>query len=260
MGMLFAVIGFLIIDSFFHLIPKLFSLDIVSWLAYACILFILVHHVAKLTGLGGMGDLGVKAHFGWKRNLRIGFLISSGIWIAMYVLLWGFADFQVVGVKKAPEAILLFIEILGVMLLSSLMNNLIVTGYVFAHLKGKIRNGSLLLISAIIFAMDDVWLVGFSLSNALFSLVLGLSLGYVLLKTGSIWMGTGIHMGLGVMYSLVNGVPGSEAAKGLLITAAGENALFAYEHVYTFAATAMLLVILIIYPRLKLNSAHTYKY
>jgi hypothetical protein len=260
MGKLFAVIGFLIIDSYFNLIPKLFSLDAVTWLAYACILFILVHHVAKLTGLSGMGDLGVKAHYGWKRNLRIGFLIGFGIWAALYLLLWGYGDFQVVGVKKAQEAILLFIEILGVMLLSSLMNNLIVGGYVFAHLKGKIRNASLLLVSAIIFALDDVWLVGFSLSNALFSLVLGLSLGYVLLKTGSIWMSTGIQMGLSVVYSFVYGVQGKEAAKGLLITATGENASFVIEHAHTFAAAAMLLVILIIYPWLKLNSAQTYMY
>jgi membrane protease YdiL (CAAX protease family) len=258
MEKLFAVIGFLIIDLYFNLIPKLFSLETVPWLLYAFLFFILAHQVAKLTGLGGMEDLGVKAHFGWKRNLRIGLLLGGGTWAAMYLLMWGFGDFQIVGVKKAPEAILFVIEVVGVMFLGSLMYNLIVRGYIFAHLKGKIRNVHLLLVSSLIFALDDIWLVGFSLSNALFSFILGLSLGYVLLKTGSIWMSTGMHMGISVMYCFVYGVPGSEAAKGLLVTTSGDNVSFALEHAHTIAAIVLLLVILVIYPWLKLNSAHTY--
>ncbi|HTG68950.1 MAG TPA: CPBP family glutamic-type intramembrane protease [Candidatus Udaeobacter sp.] len=260
MGMLFAVIGFLIIDLYVNLIPRLFPLDTVSWLLYACLFFVLAHHVAKLTGLNGIGDLGVKAHFGWKRNLRIGFLFGAGIWAAMYLLLWGFGDFEITGVKKAPEAVIFVIETFAGMFLGSLINDLIVRGYIFAHLKGKVLNVYLLLISAFIYALDDVWLVGFSISNTIFSVILGLSLGYVLLKTGSIWMNTGLHMGLNVMYCFVYGIPGHEAAKGLLLTTPGGSRSFLLEHAHILAAIVLLLVILAAYGRLRLNSANKYMY
>lgn len=256
MGILSAVIGFLIIDLYFNLIPRLFELDTVSWLIYACSFFILTRHVAKLTGLSGMGDLGLIAHFGWKRNLRIGFLCGAGIWAVMYLLLWGFGDFQVIGVKRAPEAVIFAIEVLTVLFLGSLINDLIVRGYVFAHLKGKIRNVYLLLISAFIYALDDVWLVGISISNILFSIVLGLLFGYVLLRTGSIWMNTGIHMGINVIYSFVYGIPGREAAKGLLIIKHSGSSSFLMNHAGILAAILLLLVILAAYGRLKLNSVN----
>lgn len=254
MGLVLAWIGFLIIDIYFNLVPLLYPLNTVLWLMYACFFFVLAHHVAMLTGLKGISALGVKAHYGWKRNLRIGFLFGAGIWAAMYLLLWIFGDFQVEGIKKAPQAIIFMVEALAGMFLGSLINDLIVRGYVFAHLKGKIRNMNLLLLSAFIYALDDVWLVGFSIQNTIFSVLLGLTLGYVLLRSGSIWMNTGIHMGLNVMYCIVYGIPGREAAQGLILTAPGNAHSFSLENAHIFAAVLLLLVIVLAYGRLRINS------
>ncbi|MDQ8734936.1 CPBP family intramembrane glutamic endopeptidase [Paenibacillus sp. LHD-38] len=256
MSMLFAIIGFMIIDLYFNVVPLLYPLNTFLWLTYACFFFVLAHHVAKLTGLGGISDLGIRAHYGWKRNLRIGFLFGAGIWAAMYLLLWAFGDFHVDGIKKAPQAIVFILEVFAGMFLGSLINDLIVRGYVFAHLKGKIRNVYLLFISAFIYALDDVWLVGFSVQNTIFSIVLGLTLGYVLLRSGSIWMNTGIHMGLNVMYCLVYGIPGREAAQGLFLIVPGNDHSFLLENAHIFAAILLLLVIVLAYGRLRINSTN----
>ncbi|MGM0881829.1 MAG: CPBP family intramembrane glutamic endopeptidase [Bacillota bacterium] len=258
MGLLFAVMGFLIIDLYFNLIPQLIPLGTVSWLLHACLFFVLAHHVSKLTGLNGIGDLGVKAHYGWKRNIRIGFFYGAGIWAMMYLLLWAFGDFQVIGIKEAPESLIFLIEAFAGMFLGSLINNLIVRGYVFAHLKGKVVNSLLLLISAFIYALDDVWLVGFSIQNTIFSMILGLSLGYVLLKSGSIWMNTGIHTGLNVMYCIVYGIPGREEAKGLLLINRGASESFLLNHAHILAAIVLFLVVFVTYSRLRINSVNQY--
>ncbi|OIK16476.1 hypothetical protein BIV60_04165 [Bacillus sp. MUM 116] len=65
------------------------------------------------------------------------------------------------------------------------------------------------IISLILYALDDSWNEGFSISNTLFSLILGLSLTYAIYKTGSLWADTGIHWGLNVCYGIFNGTLGS---------------------------------------------------
>ncbi|CAM4413008.1 CPBP family intramembrane metalloprotease [Paenibacillus alkaliterrae] len=256
MAFLFPVMGFLILDLYFNLIPHLLPSGTVFWLLYACFFFVLAQHVSKLTGLRGLADLGIKAHFGWKRNLRIGFIYGAGIWAVMYALLGVFGDFQVIGFKKPPEAVIFLIEAFAGIFLISLINDLIVRGFVFAHLKGKIPSVALLLLSAVIYALDDVWLAGFSIQNTVFSVILGLSLGYVLLKSGSIWMNTGIHWGLNMMYSFVYGIPGREDAKGLLLTnPAGAGDSFLLDNAHIFAAILLFIIIFATYNRLRINSA-----
>ncbi|MBD2871328.1 CPBP family intramembrane glutamic endopeptidase [Paenibacillus arenilitoris] len=253
MGILQAIMGFLILDLYFNLIPHLIPLGTVPWLVYAIGFFVLAHHVAKLTGLDGIGSLGVSSHYGWKRNLRIGIAYGSVLWAMMYTLLWLFGDFRVTGVKAAPEAVILLIEALAVMFLGSLINDLIVRGYVFAHLKGKMRAGLLLLLSSAIYAADDVWLAGFSMQNAIFSMILGLSLGYALLETGSIWLSTGIHWGLNAMYCLVHGIPGREEAKGLLLAEQGTSGASMLDNAHIIAAALLFIALFITFGRLRVN-------
>lgn len=171
-------------------------------------------------------------------------------------MLWIFGGFQVIGIKEAPGSIIFLVEVFAGMFLGSLINELIVRGYVFAHLKGKILNSLLLLFSAFIYGLDDVWLVGFSIQNTIFSLILGLSLGYVLLKSGSIWMNTGIQMGLNVMYSFIYGIPGREDAQGLLLINRGASDSFILDNAHILAAIVLFLVVFVTYSRLRINSVN----
>ncbi|WP_169507552.1 CPBP family intramembrane glutamic endopeptidase [Paenibacillus harenae] len=248
--------GFLIIDLYFNLIPHFIPLGTVPWLLYAAFFFVLARHVARLTGLNGIRDLGMKAHYGWKRNLRIGFVYGTVIWATMYMLLWIFGNIRVTGVKVAPESVIFLIEALAGMFLGSLINDLIVRGYVFAHLKDKIPSLLLLLLSAMIYAVDDVWLAGFNVQNTVFSMILGLSLGYTLLKTGSIWMSTGIHWGQNVMYGFVYGIPGREGERGLLLTEQGPGNSFILNNAHIFAALMLLLVVFFTYSRFRINTVN----
>ncbi|MCK6257104.1 CPBP family intramembrane metalloprotease [Fictibacillus sp. KIGAM418] len=106
--------------------------------------------------------------------------------------------------------------------IGSFLNDIIVRGYVFGHLRDKINEKWIFLISVLLYALDDSWNEGFSLSNTLFSLVLGLSLTYAFYRTRSIWADTGIHWGLNVCYGIFNGMLGSTEG-GIFITADNPN-------------------------------------
>ncbi|MBS4205010.1 CPBP family intramembrane glutamic endopeptidase [Lederbergia citrea] len=105
--------------------------------------------------------------------------------------------------------------------ISSFLNDIIIRGYIFGHLKDKINGKWIFIISILIYAFDDSWNEGFSLSNTLFSIALGLSLTYSFYRTRSIWADTGIHWGLNVCYGIFNGMLGSSDGGVFIIT---ENA------------------------------------
>ncbi|MCM3685311.1 CPBP family intramembrane glutamic endopeptidase [Mesobacillus subterraneus] len=92
--------------------------------------------------------------------------------------------------------------------LGSLINDIIVRGLVFNFFKDRVPLVKLMVIAILLYALDDIWLEGFSINNTIFSIVLGLSLTYAFYTTNSIWANTGIHVGLNVVYGLFYGVSG----------------------------------------------------
>ncbi len=114
-----------------------------------------------------------------------------------------------------------FVVLIG-FFLGSLMNDMLVRGIVFAIFKDKLTFPYLFLIALILYALDDAWNEGFSVNNTIFSLALGLSLTYAFFKTNSIWMNTGIHFGINVVYGLFFGVSG-KAGDGIFLFTVNEK-------------------------------------
>ncbi|MFS0576932.1 CPBP family intramembrane glutamic endopeptidase [Sporosarcina sp. 179-K 3D1 HS] len=238
-------LGYLVLDLYFNLIPILVNLNTVMWILYAVAFFPLAHYLVKLTGLNGLHALGLKFHNGWKRNLMFGFAIGFTFWLGMEGILYASHTFSVVGIKGLSAGIFFMLQALVGLFLGSLINDIIVRGYVFAHLKNKVNLPYLLLISAFVYAIDDLWYEGFSIHNTLFSIILGLSLGYVFLKSGSIWMTTGIHWGLNIVYCIFYGIPGRESNKGLLLIERYNISSFFIDNISILVAFFMFIFIMI---------------
>ncbi|WP_138754996.1 CPBP family intramembrane glutamic endopeptidase [Paenibacillus sinopodophylli] len=256
MKMLFGLMGFLIINLYMNLVPRLFEVNrALSFMLYVCAFMVLVHWVAKLTGLRGVGALGLTGHYGWKRNMRIGILFGACLSGALYVYMAKLGVFQVGEMLAMPAAAAFLAKAFSVAIFVSLMNELVVRGYVFAHLKGKIHSVFLVLLAAVIYALDDVWLTEFNASQALASAVLGLSLGYVLLRTNSIWMSAGIGTGVSFVHSLFFGVPELASGNGLFVVVFDEGSSHLMNMAESYASLVLLIVILLVYDRMRINKA-----
>lgn len=125
----------------------------------------------------------------------------------------------------------------------SLINDLIMRGYVINLLKNKLHIAWVFTISILLYALDDYWYAGFSLSNMIFSVILGLSLTYAFYKTGSIWANTGIHYGLNVAYGLFFGMVGSPESS-IIIVKENINETMLSEVLYYLIPTIMFLLVL----------------
>ena len=182
-------------------------------------------------------------HTGWKKNFFISFLIGFGFWMVMFGIQFYVGDLEFVGVHDPVNVIMPVLEVFVGYLVGSLINDLIVRGYVFNILKDKLHIVWVFIISILIYALDDYWYAGFSLRNCIFSIILGLSLTFAYYKTGSVWADTGLHYGLNIAYGLFFGLVGNSGSGIFIVKETGHETAFSSLLNYIIPALMFIFVL-----------------
>ncbi len=196
MAGLFPLMGFLIIALFYRLVPSLLPGGLAFWLLYAIGAIVLARHVARLTGLKGLADCGAHAHYGWLRNVRVGFLMGFFMWAIMYVC-FGRLSIDVYGAPEyGQQAGWTSALQLPVWLLAPLLYEWLIRGYLYAQLGSRLSAAPFVLLTSSLCALEQAWSTGLDGREALLAFASGLPLGYLLYRTGSIWLSAGLHAGM----------------------------------------------------------------
>ncbi|MFJ5715985.1 CPBP family intramembrane glutamic endopeptidase [Neobacillus sp. NPDC093127] len=218
------IAGFIVLDLYLNMgIAK--SSQFLLQVLLVLLFFPLLKGILMLTKVKEYKGIGISFHPKWWRNTVIGFIIGFSFWLMKYILVYLFGGFEITGGKPFPEMIMSLLMVMLTFLVGSFLNDIIIRGYVFGHFKERIPLKWVFIISLILYALDDSWNEGFSLTNTLFSLILGLSLTYAVYKTGSLWGDTGIHWGLNVCYGIFNGTLGSSDG-GIIISRYEPQSMF----------------------------------
>ncbi|MEH7386389.1 CPBP family intramembrane glutamic endopeptidase [Bacillus sp. JJ1521] len=218
------ILGFIVLDLYLNMgIAK--SSNFFLQVLLVLLFFPLLKGILMLTKVKEYKHIGISFHRKWWKNMLFGFIIGFSFWLLKYILTYLFGGFEITGVKSFPEIINSLLMVMLIFLVGSFLNDIIVRGFVFGHLKERIPVKWVFIISLILYALDDSWNEGFSITNSLFSLILGLSLTYAIFKTGSLWADTGIHWGLNVCYGIFNGPLGSLDG-GIVITEFEQQSMF----------------------------------
>jgi membrane protease YdiL (CAAX protease family) len=215
------MIGFIVLDMYFAIVTTQVGNPFLQFGA-TLVFFPLAYFIAKWVGLDGLKGLGLLFHHGWKKNFFYSFLIGFSFWMLWYGIEFQIGQLEYVGIKPPRELFMPIIEVFVGFFVGSLINDLIIRGYVMNLLKGRIHILWIFTISILLYALDDYWYAGLSIHNIIFSILLGLSLTYSLYKTGSIWADTGIHYGLNIAYGLFYGLVG-KAGGGIFIIKTGQD-------------------------------------
>jgi membrane protease YdiL (CAAX protease family) len=223
-NLLLGIIGFFFLDLYFNLFAIQFSNSYLQ-LTFILLFFPIAHLIGKLVGLSGLNGMGVHFHKGWGRNFSISFLIGFSFWAIWNAYYFLSGEYIFGGLNHDFWGMPLLEVIVGY-LLGSLINDIILRGYLINMLRDKLNIVMVLSISIILYALDDFWYAGFSLSNIIFSIILGLSLTYAFYKTGSIWATTGIHFGLNMAYGLLFGQNGKPNSSLIIVDKSGTENLF----------------------------------
>jgi membrane protease YdiL (CAAX protease family) len=219
-----AILGFIVLDLYLNIgiaQSSHFFLQVMLVLLF----FPLLKGILMLTKINYYKNIGISFHSKWWKNIIIGFGVGFSFWLIKYLLVYLFGGFEISAVKPFPEMLMSLLLVMLLFLVGSFLNDIVVRGFVYGHLKERIPMKWVFMISLILYALDDSWNEGFSIINSLFSLILGLSLTYAVLKTGSLWANTGIHWGLNVCYGIFNGPLGSPDG-GLIITKFEQPSMF----------------------------------
>ncbi|WP_152681190.1 CPBP family intramembrane glutamic endopeptidase [Neobacillus vireti] len=229
-------------DLYFNLVPVQLGNPYFQF-ASTLIFFPLAYYIAKWVGLDGLKGIGLVFHKGWLKNFLFSFGFGFVFWLVWYgIEFWG-GQLEFVGFKKPAEVIMPVILVLVGFFVGSIINDLIIRGYLFTLLKKKIQIGWAFSISILIYALDDYWYAGFSLSNVIFSIILGLSLTFAFYKTGSIWADTGIHYGLNVAYGLLFGLVGNSGSAVFIIKETGHETVLSNSLYYLVPAAMFIFVL-----------------
>jgi membrane protease YdiL (CAAX protease family) len=239
-----AVVGVLALDLYFVFVPSLLGSPFLQFAAYL-VFFPLAHFIAKWVGLNGLKGMGLLFHQGWLKNFILSFWIGFSFWILMYGIQLLSGDLKWMGVRESSDLLMPFLMIMVGFFIGSFINDLIVRGFVINLLKDKLHVGWVFTVSILIYTLDDYWYAGFSLSNFIFSVILGLSLTYAFYKTGSIWANTGIHYGLNVAYGLFFGMVGSPGTSIFIVEEAVNESLLS-EVLYFFIPALMFINVLVV--------------
>ncbi|NEM97365.1 CPBP family intramembrane metalloprotease [Pontibacter sp. BT327] len=203
------IVGFLLLDLYFNLIPRLITLDVLPWLAYAFGFYAVAHLFARyVLKLKGVTDFGLQLHKGWFKFLMLGFVIGLLNWCVKYLAFYQMGKFEVTGMMETGYIVPMLAQALVGMLLASAMNDVICRGYWLPYFRRNNLMAFYILFTTIVYALDDSWNEGITITNFIFSAVLGISLAYTVVKTGAIWMAIGIHWGANMMYRAMFGFNG----------------------------------------------------
>lgn len=242
------VLGFILLDIYLNVfIAK--TNNIVFQLLLVIFFFPLVKGILIGTQVTYFKNIGIAFHQKWKSNLITGFSIGFGFWLMKYMIVYFLNGYEIVKVKSFPEAVISFFFVFFAFFIGSFLNDIIIRGYIFGHLKDRINKKWIFFISILAYALDDSWNEGFSLSNTLFSLILGLSLTYAFYRTRSIWADTGIHWGLNVCYGIFNGMLGSTNG-GIVVTTDNPHPSILIEVISYFIPILMFLFLFAIRKKL----------
>jgi membrane protease YdiL (CAAX protease family) len=197
-------VGFAVLDVYLN-VPTFVQLSPLAWLGLYAAFFPLAHVVGRLSGAGGLGQLGLALHRGWGRNLLLGFVFCAFFWALKYAALWALGAFRVEGLRPAGDIAVLTAQAALAMFLSSATDDVLLRGYLFRHLSGSLSAGALVALTTVAYVVNHVWYVHLDVQSCLFLGLVGLMFALALARTGSLWLSIGLHWGGNVVYRLYDG-------------------------------------------------------
>ena len=242
-----ALAGFVLLDLYQRVLPDALDATGALWLAIFLLYFPLAALVGRWSGAGGLAALGLALHPGWRRRLLLGAAIGIGAWLLLVAAQFATGQLRFLGWTPPAQAAWIGAQAFAVAVLGSASNDVLVRGYVFAHLRGRLPLAWIVAVSALLSTLDDVWLGGASLHNLAFSLLLGIAFALTLARHGSLWMNIGLHAGLNLVYWCTFGFESGATRTGLarLEIAAGTGGAW----LGVAAAAAMLAIVIAVTGR-----------
>jgi membrane protease YdiL (CAAX protease family) len=144
---------------------------------------------------GVLSDIGLAWHGAAGRHGALGFLLGGGAAVAVTGFPWLIDKAYFVPAPEFPFSLPGMILVGVVLIFGALGEELIFRGYPFQMLAGKYGTFQILLPSGVLFAAAHAGNLNAS-RLALFNTFLwGVLLGYALIRSGDLWLPTGIHFG-----------------------------------------------------------------
>ncbi|HMU47848.1 MAG TPA: CPBP family intramembrane metalloprotease [Chitinophagaceae bacterium] len=196
------ITGFILLFIVYHL-PEFFSL---FWLMAVCKIGILLlaYVIARWQGWKGLGGFGLALKDKWAAGLLTG--LGTGILFFSLSLFFSTA-LKYVRVT-AVEPVQVIAEQMPMILLMtvfpSIAEDILTRGYLYGHLRNKVKAPAWITISASVFLLNHIWRLNEHPAVLLYLFLLGLVLAVAVWIKGNLWLAFGIHWGSNLAFEFSN--------------------------------------------------------
>lgn len=200
--------GFLVLFIVYHIAEfySSFWLMAVTKLGFLPLSFF----VARMQGWKGLDGFGLSLHRRWWRYLLSG-ILTGILFYTLSVILSVFAGFEAVSsVATAAEVVQKLPTILLFTFFPSIAEDILTRGYLYGHLKTRMKPLAWMLLSAFLFLMNHIWRLADDPSVLLYLFLLGLVLAWAVWQTKALWLAFGIHWGANITYESTNSIVSTE--------------------------------------------------
>ncbi|MBS1653755.1 MAG: CPBP family intramembrane metalloprotease [Bacteroidetes bacterium] len=192
------IAGFILLFVVYHF-PEFFSafwIMAVFKIGFLAVAFFL----ARWQGWKGLGAYGLSIQKGWWLYLLNGWL--TGIFFfSLSVLLAVIAGFEVIISIEPVQVVLKQLPLILLMtVFPSIAEDILTRGYLFGHLKNKLKPFAWIFISSAVYVLNHIWRLADDPSVLAYLFILGLVLAYTVWQTKSLWAALGIHWGANIAF------------------------------------------------------------
>lgn len=189
------IIGFALLFIIYHAAEYmiLFKKNAAGFLGFQILFFIAAWLIAKWQCKTGLSSWGLDTKKRWLMHLGLGMLMGLMLYGLTFLisLLSGAEKINTVpniASAAAPFGLFVFGNFF-----SSFSEDVLTRGYVYKHLHGKIGNGFLGLLSALIYILNHIYRLNEGIETILYLFALGVVFVIPLLLTKRLWFTSGMH-------------------------------------------------------------------
>jgi membrane protease YdiL (CAAX protease family) len=210
------IAGLLILFVIYHF-PEFFS---ALWIAavFKIGFLIAAFLLARWQGWKGLGGYGLVLHKGWIKNLLFGLVIG----IAFFVLaewLSIISGYEKLFSIATVAAIVNLLPLTLVMtFFPSIAEDILTRGYLYGHLKNRLKPAAFILVSALFYVLNHIWRLSEGAAVLSYLFVLGLALAWALWYTKSLWLTLGMHWGANIAFEMINSGTSTETVNKAMST------------------------------------------
>ena len=200
--------GFILLFLLYHAAEYMivFENSAAGFLFFQVLFFVAAWLIARWQTRRGMSSWGLDTKRSLFKHLILGIMMGILLYGLTYAVSLSTGSEQFVGAPSLGKAVSPLLLFVFGSFFSSFSEDILTRGYVFYHLRGKVKKWALVIISALVYLLNHIYRLDDGPEAWLYLFALGVLFAIPLLLTKRLWFTGGLHWGGNCVFYLTHNI------------------------------------------------------